>query len=147
MYIFSQTIQFSEEKYFDSLEMIFYKKGKISFLKDKIEIIYNNDTSILTYSDDRLIKQEGSDIQSLDLQTRPAIKMFFILFEAVYFDKKEILQSYFIQKIKSGITHLTPHKSIAIYIKSVQYQKQGKHLRFLEINLTNNDRILIEETY
>jgi len=147
MYIFSQTIEFSEEKYFDSLEMTFYKKGKISFLKDKIEIIYNNDTSILTYSDDKLIKQEGSDIQSLDLQTRPDIKMFFILFEAVYFDKKEILQSYFIQKIKSGITHLRPQKSIAAYIRSVQYQKQGNHLRFLKINFTNNDRILIEETY
>ncbi len=143
----AQTIHFSEEKYFDSLEMTFYKKGEITFFKNKIIIVYENDISILTYSNSKLIKQEGSERKVLDLRTKPAIKMFFILFEAVYFDKKKILESYFSLKTNNGVTSLTPHKVIAKYIESVEYQKKGKQLRFLKINLTNNDRILIEENY
>jgi len=143
----AQTIHFSEEKYFDSLEMTFYKKGKITFLKDKIIIAYDNDRNLLTYSNAKLVTQKGLDRKVLDLRRKPAIRMFFILFEAVYFDKKKILESYFTLKINNGVTRLTPHKIIATYIESVEYQKKGKYLKFLKINLANNDRILIEENY
>jgi len=146
-FLCAQTIHFSEEKYFESLEMSFNKKGKISFFKDKIVIVYANDKTILTYSDNLLIKEKRSDKVELDLRKKPAVKMFFILFEAIYFDKKEILQAYFTLKTINGITKLIPHKSIATYIKGVAYQKKGKHLDFLKINMSNNDRILIEENY
>jgi len=143
----AKTIQFSEEKYFESLEMTFYKKGKITFLKDKIEVVYDNDTTVLTYSDNLLIKQKGLDKIEVDLRTKPAIKMFFVLFEAIYFDKEKILQAYFTKKTINGVTTLRPNKNIAAYIHSVDYKKRDKHLEFLKIHMRNNDRILIEETY
>jgi len=146
-FAYAQTIHFSEEKYFESLEMSFYKKGKISFLKNKMEIVYANDKTILTYSDNFLIKQKGPKKTQLDLRKKPAIKMFFVLFEAIYFDKKKILQSYFKLETLNGITKLMPHKSIANYIESVEYEKKGIHLNFLKITFTNHDRILIEENY
>jgi len=145
--LYAKTIQFSEEKYFESLEMTFYKKGKITFLKDKIEVIYENDNTVLTYSNNLLIKQKGLDKIEVDLRTKPAIKMFFVLFEAIYFDKKKILQAYFTAKTDKGVTTLRPNKNIAAYIHSVHYKKQNKHLEFLKIHMRNNDRILIEETY
>lgn len=145
--IYAKTIQFSEEKYFESLEMTFYNKGKITFLKDKIEVVYESDTTVLTYSDNLLIKEKGLDKTELDLRRKPAIKMFFVLFEAIYFDKKKILQLYFTAKTDKGMTTLTPNKNIAVYIDSVHYKKQDKHLEFLKINMRNKDRILIEETY
>jgi len=141
----AQVVYFSQEKYFESLEMTFHKKGKITFLKDEMEIIYTGDNTILTYSDNLLIKQNGSKKTELDLRKKPAIKMFFVLFEAIYFDKKKIIQAYFTFHTADGITTLIPHENIARYIEKVSYKKKGKHLDFLRINMTNSDWILIEE--
>ncbi|MCF6244606.1 MAG: hypothetical protein L3J43_06180 [Sulfurovum sp.] len=142
-----KVVHFLEEKYFESLDMTFNKKGQIRFFKEKIEIRYTDDKTVLTYNGDVLLRQKGSNLSKIDLQKKPAIKMFFVLFEAIYFEKKKILQSYFSLKRRNGITTLTPHKNIAAYIENVQYQKKGTHLGFLKINMRNNDRILIEETY
>jgi len=141
----SRTIYFSEEKYYEALESTFNKKGKIHFLKDKMEIHYDGDDTLLTYSDDILITQKGTTVEKLDLTTNPSVKMFFVLFEAIYFEKMNILQSYFSMKKKGKIVEMLPHKSIANYIESVQYKKTNTRLDFLQINLSNEDRIRIEE--
>jgi hypothetical protein len=136
---------FSESKYYEALETTFNKKGKIHFLKNKIEINYEGDDTLLTYSNDILITKKGETIKTLDLTKNPSVKMFFVLFEAIYFDKKEILQSYFEMKKKGKAVEMLPHKNIAHYIKNVQYKKTNKKLDFLQINLSNEDRIRIEE--
>ena len=71
--------------------------------------------------------------------------MFFVLFEAIYFDKKEILQTYFMMKKKGKVVEMLPHKNITHYIENVQYKKTNEKLDFLQINLSNDDRIRIEE--
>ena len=139
------TLHFFEEKYYDALESTFNKKGKIHFLKDKIEINYEGDDTLLTYSDDMLITKKGTTIKKLDLTKNPSVKMFFVLFEAIYFDKTNILQTYFSMKKKGSTVEMLPHKNIANYIESVQYKKTNTKLDFLQINLSNEDRIRIEE--
>ena len=141
----AQTIYFSEEKYYEALESTFNKKGEIHFLKDKIEVKYDGDDTLLTYSDDLLITKKGTTIKKLDLTNKPSVKMFFVLFEAIYFEKKEILQTYFSIQKKGKAVEMLPHKNIADYIENVQYKKTNKKLDFLQINLSNDDRIRIEE--
>lgn len=136
---------FSEAKYYEALESTFHKKGKIHFLKDKIEINYEGDDTLLTYSNDMLITKKGNKITTLDLTTKPSVKMFFVLFEAIYFDKKEILQSYFVMKKKGNTIVMLPRKNISHTIETVQYKKTNEKLDFLQINLSNEDRIRIEE--
>ncbi len=142
---FSKTISFSEEKYYEALESTFNKKGEIHFLKDKIEVKYEGDDTLLTYSDDILITKKGKKIKKLDLTKNPSVKMFFVLFEAIYFDKKEILKSYFSMQKKGKIVEMLPHKNISHYIENVQYKKTNNKLDFLQINLSNKDRIRLEE--
>ena len=142
---FSKTIYFSEEKYYEALESTFNKKGEIHFLKDKIEVKYDGDDTLLTYSDDILITKKGTIIKKLDLTKKPSVKMFFVLFESIYFDKKEILQSYFSMQKKGKTVEMLPHKTISNYIESVQYKKTNNKLDFLQINLSNEDRIRLEE--
>jgi len=141
----AQTMHFAEAKYYDALGTTFNKKGKIHFLKDKIKINYEGDDTLLIYSDDSLITKNGNNVKTLDLTKEPSIKMFFILFEAIYFDKKKILQNYFEVKKKGKMVEMMPHKNISDYIKNVQYKKTHKKLDFLQINLSNEDRIRIEE--
>ena len=141
----AKTIYFSEEKYYEAVESTFNKKGKIHFLKDKMEINYDGDDTLLTYSGNILITQKGTVVKKLNLITKPSVKMFFVLFEAIYFDKTNILQTYFSMKKIGDTVDMLPHKNIANYIESVQYQKTNTKLDFLQINLSNEDRIRIEE--
>jgi len=140
-------MHFSEEKYYDALEMSFYKKGEIHFSKDSIKIIYQNDNAILTYDRHFLITQKGSEKKMIDISKHPEIKIFFLLFEAIYLGKDKIIQSYFTPVKKKGMTILTPHKNISKIIRNVQYKKTGKQLDFLKINLSSKDRIMIEEIH
>jgi len=145
--VFSKTIDFYEEKYIDALDKTFTKKGKISFLKNKIEIVYSHDNSILTYTGEYLITEKNNKFKKMDLSKKPSVKMFFLLFEAIYFNKKQVLQAYFSSKEAGGITELIPHESISDYIESVRFKKSSKKLDFLDIKLSNKDRIHIEETH
>ena len=145
--VFAKTIDFSEEKYIEALGKTFIKKGKISFLKNKIVIVYEHDNSILTYDGEYLITKKNNKIKKLDLAKKPSVKMFFILFEAIYFNKKHVLKAYFSRKETGGITQLAPNETISRYIEGVRFKKSTKKLDFLDIKLSNKDRIHIEETY
>ncbi|RLA80736.1 MAG: hypothetical protein DRG78_10390 [Epsilonproteobacteria bacterium] len=141
---FSQTIHFSEEKYYDALEKRFNKEGKIIFDNGKIQIVYDDSTTV-TYTGDFLYTQKDGKMKKLDLSKKPAVKMFFLLFEAIYFNKREVLNSYFTSQKLKDIMILTPKENISRYINIVQYQKIKNRLNFLEIKLTNKDWVRIEE--
>jgi hypothetical protein len=142
--IFAKSIQFSEAKYVDALGKTFQKSGKITFAKNSMQIDYADKTSLF-YSGDFVISTKGTRRKKIDLKKNPSIKMFFLLFEAIYFNKKSLFTRYFDQEKKQGVVILTPHKTIHQYIESVHYKKTAKKLNFLEIYMSNKDRIRIEE--
>lgn len=145
LFLFAQSIKFSEEKYHEALDATLKKTGKIDFLKHSIKIVYDGDETVLIYNGDLLITQKGETKKELDLSKRPAVKMFFVLFEAVYLDNKEVLESYFTIRNEKESVSLIPHKNISSYIDSVSYKKTNKKLNFLQIDLSSKDRIRIEE--
>ncbi len=144
MPLLSQTIHFYEEKYYDALGKTFDKKGKITFAGEKIQIVYDDDTTV-TYTGDFLYIQKEGETKKLDLSKKPAAKMFFLLFEAIYFNKQKVLNSYFISQNLKGIMVLTPRENVSRYINIVRYEKIKNKLKFLEIKLTNKDWVQIEE--
>jgi hypothetical protein len=89
--------------------------------------------------------QKEGKTKKLDLSKKPAAKMFFLLFEAIYFDKQKVLKSYFISQNLKGIIVLTPRENVSRYINIVRYKKLKNKLKFLEIKLTNKDWVYIEE--
>lgn len=144
--IFAQSIRFSEERYHNALDATFKKTGKIKFLKHSIEIMYDGDETVLIYNGDVLINQTGDVKKELDLSKRPAVKIFFVLFDSVYHDNKKVLESYFSINEAEGVVLLTPLDIISSYVDSASYKKTDKKLDFLQINLRNKDNIRIEET-
>lgn len=142
--VFPKTIQFSEAKYYDALEKTFHKEGKIIFTGEKIQVVYD-DTTTVTYTGDFLYTEKEGQIKKLDLSKKPEVKMFFLLFDAIYFNNKEVLSSYFMSQKSKGVMILTPRDNISRYINIVHYQKTRNKLNFLEIKLMNKDWIRIEE--
>ncbi|MFK5976764.1 MAG: hypothetical protein QM493_09675 [Sulfurovum sp.] len=147
LFLSAQSIYFKESKYHEALGSSFSKRGQIFFLDRGIKIIYSTQT--LFYKHDTLRVEKGDKTYYINLDKKPSVKMFFILFEAIYFEKKKVLRRYFkITKNKNKKTiHLIPRQGINRYIDSVSYQKIGKKLKFLQINLSSKDRICIEEIY
>lgn len=143
--IFAQSIKFFEEKYYEALSKTIKKTGKIKFLKSSIEIIYDGDDTVLIYKDDLLITQKEDTKKVLDLSKSPAVKIFFILLEAIYFDNRRLLESYFTIKETKEYISLVPRKNISSYLDIVRYKKTNKKLNFLQINMSNKDQIRIEE--
>lgn len=144
--VLAESIQFSEEKYYDALGTTLKKTGKIDFLEHSIKIMYDSDKTVVIYNGDVLITQESETKKELDLSKNPAVKMFFVLFDAIYFDNRKVLETYFDISETQEYISLKPHKEISSYIDSVYYRKTNKKLHFLQINLSNKDRIRIEET-
>ena len=142
--IFSKTIHFYEEKYYDALEKTFTQEGKITFAGEKIQIIYDNNTT-LTYTGDFLYTEKNGKVKKVNLDKKPAVKMFFLLFEAIYFNKTEVLKRYFTSEKLKNTVLLTAKENISRYIRTVRYQKTKNRLDFLNVELTNKDWVRIEE--
>jgi len=144
--ISAKNVPFTETKYYASLDKTIIKKGLISFQNKKIAIRYNNETHSIEYDGTYLRTYSGNHVKKVNLDQKPAIKMFFMLFESVYFNKTNTLSSYFDIKKKKHTVILSPKKNVAQYISSMQYKKEKGKLHFLDIHLANGDRIHIEET-
>ena len=141
----AKSMHFMEEKYHAALDKTLKKKGNITFEKGKIRIVYEGSKNSLLYEDNYLYTTKQTKVQKLDLRKKPAIKMFFVLFEAVYLNKQNVLKTYFNITKKGNTFMLYPKKSIAPYIKAMRYSKVKNKLLFLTISLSNGDRIHIEE--
>ena len=145
LFLSAKTIQFSEEKYHEALDKSFRKEGNITFSEKSMVIQYKGKEEKLIYQENLLVIEREGKRKEIDLDTQPSLKMFFILFDAIYFERKEVLESYFKTKEENAVQKLNPKAMIASYIDSVIYKKSNQQLIFLEINLHSGDRIHIEE--
>ncbi len=141
----AKSVHFIEHKYYASLNKTLSKKGVITFSDKKTSIRYDKESKYIEYDGKYLFSHQGSKVKKVNLDSKPAVKMFFMLFESVYFNRTKALENYFTLQKKQGVTILLPKKSIARYINMMQYKKRKQKLLFLKINLANGDRIHIEE--
>jgi hypothetical protein len=138
-------MKFIESKYHYALDTTFKQTGVISFTNDYIEIKYVEQSKILRYSGNTLLTKYKGKKEVLNLDTNPPVKLFFLLVDAIYFEKKNILASYFIAHKEKDYIHLTPNDKISSFIEQVTYRKEKNKLIYMKIFLINKDRIKIEE--
>jgi len=141
----AKTIQFSEEKYHEALDTSFTKKGKITFLENSLEILYEAEKSKLIYSEDLLIIKSKEESKEINLKDKPQINMFFTLIRGIYFEDKELLSNFFNLTNDDKVYTLTPKPITSNYIDKVLYKKTKEKLDFLEIYFSSKDRTRIEE--
>ena len=143
--LFSKGVHFSETKYYDALEKTLTKQGHITFDgHGKIRIVYEHNQSIVTYTGTFLYIEKKGKTKKVDLSQKPAIKMFFVLFEAIYLNQNNVIEAYFEKKVFEGVMLLTPKGKTRQYISKVRYKRVKNRLKFLEIYLTNKDWVRIE---
>ena len=143
----AKSVHFLEKKYYVALDKTITKKGIITFEDTQTSIRYDKEARHITYDGKYLYSYRGEKVKKVTLESKPAIKMFFMLFESVYFNRINTLSSYFTIEKDTHIVSLLPKAHTAKYIQWMRYKKEKGILDFLEIRLTNGDRIHIEEMH
>lgn len=142
--IHASTINFQEEKYIEVIDNTVFKKGSLDFKENQITLKYKNSNRILVYENDNLTIKTGKDTQTVDLNKQLALKMVFLLIEAIHKDDLKTLSEYFKIKKKNEITKLEPLGSLTNYIENVEFKKDKK-LEFLTIKMANGNITTIRE--
>ena len=142
--VFAQTLSFKEERYIYAIDLSTYKKGTIEFQKNKMILSYHHSDEIMMYSNETLTVSNATSHQVIDLNKNIAIKMFFLLIEAIYLKKEETLGKFFTIKKRNQVVTLLPKDFLKNHIHMIEY-KQNTKLDFLRIEFLNQDRIIIEE--
>ncbi len=142
--LFSQTINFKEEKYIEALETQTKKFGTIEFKEDSIKSTYKNSDETLLFKDETLYITKGSETQEIDLNRDMPKKIYFSVLEAIYLDDLSNLELYFEIEKNNNLITLKPKSVVANYVKEIKFKKTSK-LDFLIIHMLNNDRIKIEQ--
>lgn len=137
-------INFQEEKYIEVIDNSVFRKGTLDFKENKISLKYKNSNRVLIYEDDNLTIKNGEDIQRVDLNKQLALKMIFLLIEAIHTNDLKTLEEYFLIKKEKQTTLLEPKESLKNYIKNVEFKKDKK-LDFMTIKMTNGNITTIRE--
>lgn len=142
--IFAQTFHFKEQRYIYAIDNSTFKKGHIYFKEDVIIVTYENTQKAFHYYDDKLFIKEKEHTTQVDLEQQLATKIFFLILEAIFQDKPDNLELFFTIEQNAQETLLRPKEVLSNYISSITYKKE-ETLKFLNIQLLNNDRIIIEQ--
>jgi len=143
--LFSQEIHFKETKYIYALDNELSKVGTLNITDNKVILQYKSSdkTVIYTAQNIKIVSKDDKEIYTHAESVE--YDLFFKLVLAIYTnDTTLVLENFAITKKKKTIT-LLPDEYLSSILETIQYEKDGKKLKYLEIHFTNQDRITIEE--
>lgn len=140
----ASTINFQEEKYIEVIDNTVFKKGSLDFKENQITLKYKNSNRVLIYKEDNLTIKNNEDTQTIDLNKQIALKMIFLLIEAIHTNDLQTLQEHFKIHKNNKLITLEPKSSLQSYIENVEFKKDKK-LEFLTIKMTNGNITTIRE--
>ncbi len=121
--IHASTINFQEEKYIEVIDNTVFKKGSLDFKENQITLKYKNSNRVLIYKEDNLTIKIAEETQTVDLNKQIALKMIFLLIEAIHTNDLQTVQEHFKIHKKNNTTTLEPLGSLTNYIENVEYKK------------------------
>ena len=140
----AQTINFLEEKYVELINDTIIKKGTLSFETNQISLNYKGSDKTLVYKNDLLLIKTKKDIQKIDSKNQFALKIVFLIIEAINKNDFKTLKRYFIVEESNTQITLTPNGNLKNYISDIKFKK-NKKLEYLTINMKNGNKTTIRE--
>ena len=142
--IFSQNIEFTQNKYLSAFDRTVISKGKLSFEKNKMSLYYENDDKTVHLTPSKIIISTEKRDFIYDKQDKIELSIFLSLIQAIFNDDEQSLKKSFILSKNSHIL-LQPKEFLENIIKKIEYKKDGKKLIYLNIYFVNKNRINIVE--
>ncbi|ADG93971.1 hypothetical protein Arnit_2320 [Arcobacter nitrofigilis DSM 7299] len=146
LFLFSNEIEFKEEKYISALNASVYRNGILNINNDFIKVAYPQQNKSFTFTKENIIEKDGKKENIITYEDNLDLTIFSKVIESIYTNKIENIKEYFQIKKSDGYTTLIPSEYVANVIKRIEYKKIDSKLKFLKIYFTNDDWINIVQT-
>lgn len=143
--LFSQEIHFKETKYIYALDNELSKMGTLNITDNKVILQYESSDKTVIYTTRNIEIVSGYDKKIYTHEESIEYELFFKLVLAIYKNDTTLLLENFTIIQKNNTVNLLPNEYLASVLKTIQYEKDGKKLKYLKIDFTNQDRITIAE--
>ncbi|MGB5919898.1 hypothetical protein [Arcobacter sp.] len=147
LFLFSNEIEFKEEKYISALNASVYRNGILNINNDFIKVAYPQQNKSFTFNKDNIVEKNGNKENIITYEDNLDLTIFSKVIESIYTNKVESIQEYFKIKRNNEVTTLIPNEYVANVINKIEYQKIDSELKFLKIYFTNDDWINIVQTH
>ena len=146
LFLFSNEIEFKEEKYISALNASVYRNGILNINNDFIKVSYPQQNKSFTFTKENIVTQNANKEEIITYEDNLDLTIFSKVIDSIYTNKVENIKEYFQIKKNNGITTLIPSEYVANVINKIEYQKISSKLKFLKIYFTNDDWINIVQT-
>ncbi|WP_419767175.1 hypothetical protein [Arcobacter sp.] len=146
LFLFSNEIEFKEEKYISALNASVYRNGILNINNDFVKVSYPQQNKSFTFTKENIVSQNANKEEIITYEDNLDLTIFSKVIESIYTNKVENIKEYFQIKKNDGITTLIPSEYVANVINKIEYQKISSKLKFLKIYFTNDDWINIVQT-
>ncbi|WP_375724340.1 hypothetical protein LXN10_02295 [Arcobacter sp. KX21116] len=147
LFLFSNEIEFKEEKYISALNASVYRNGILNINNDFIKVAYPQQNKSFTFTKENIVEKDGNKENIITYEDNLDLTIFSKIIESIYTNKVEDIQEYFKIKRNNEVTTLIPSEYVANLINKIEYQKIDSELKFLKIYFTNDDWINIVQTH
>ncbi len=145
--LFAQTVNFSEGKFVESLELYTYRDGNVSYEKDKITVSYDDGRTIVKAESNVTVYDEDHKVlTTIDLLERPEIGLYFSLTKALFQKDFELLKENFeMKKVEERKFEFIPKDDVEKFIEKLELAlAKDESVAVLKLEFTNGDKIKIE---
>jgi len=140
--LFSQSIDFTQNKYLSAFDRFSIKKGTLTFKNDSIILKYEKDSDIIIFNKENIIIKTIKHEFVSSHEEEAKLFVFFSLVKAVFLDDfTEIKDNFTI--LKKDKVVLIPKEDLADVIQKIEYKKTNNKLEYLNIFFINKNRIHI----
>jgi len=141
--LMATSYNFSETRYSDAFDESVTLHGEISFLRDGLNIKYNNSDKALHYENGDLnYLQNGESVEIGEEETARIVQYFEIIILLYSGDEESLNREFSVTKEK-GRLFLIPLNEIKNYISKIELKKEDKKLKMIKLFLSNSDNITI----
>ena len=145
--LFSQTINFTEGKYVESLDLYTYRDGNVSYEKDKTIVAYKDGRTIVKHDSNVTVYDDDNEILTvINLIERPEIGLYFSLTKALFQKDFELLKENFkINKVDDTKFEFLPKGDVEDFIEKLELSlDKDQKVKILKLEFTNGDKTTIE---
>lgn len=145
LHLYGEIIEFVEKKYIDALDFTVRKEGYLEFDKSYTKLTYIKENLTITYKDNTILIKKDTQEESFKAWEQLELNSYFLVVNAIYYNKNEDLKKDFEVVKEDTITLLIPKNILSNVIEKIEYKKESNRLKYLDIYFTNSDRISIVE--
>lgn len=95
IFLFSNEIEFKEEKYIDALNTSVYRNGILNINKDFIKVAYPQQNKSFTFTKENIIEKNAKKENVITYEDNLDLTIFSKIIESIYTNKVENIKEYF----------------------------------------------------